>query len=79
MYDQGNYVEATLEFEKCVIFIPGTRMAAQSIYNMGQIEEKNNNTGKALQLYNIILDDYKETSLYKKAKDRVEKLGKVNE
>lgn len=79
LYDQGNYVEAALEFEKCVMFAPGTRIAAGSIYNMGQIEEKNNNKSKALQLYTIIVNEYKNTSYYNRAKDRVEKLGKNNE
>ena len=78
LYDEGNYVDATLAFEKCVIFAPGTRRAAGSIYNMAQIEEKNNNNSKALQLYKIIIEEYKDSSYYNRAKDGVEKLGKNN-
>ncbi|WP_053985499.1 tetratricopeptide repeat protein [Niameybacter massiliensis] len=74
LFKQGNNVEAMLNFEKVLIFAPGTRTAAQALYNMGQIEEKNNNKTKALQFYNIILEDYKDTNAYYKAKDRAEKL-----
>lgn len=74
LFKQGNNVEAMLNFEKVLIFAPGTRTAAQALYNMGQIEEKNNNKTKALQFYNIILEDYKDTNTYYKAKDRAEKL-----
>ncbi|MDA3733853.1 tetratricopeptide repeat protein [Niameybacter massiliensis] len=74
LFKQGNNVEAMLNFEKVLIFAPGIRTAAQALYNMGQIEEKNNNKTKALQFYNIILEDYKDTNAYYKAKDRAEKL-----
>lgn len=74
LFKQGNNVEAMLYFEKALIFVPGTRTAAQALYNMGQIEEKNNNVSKALQFYNIILENYKDTNVYYRAKERTEKL-----
>lgn len=79
LYKEGKNVEATLQFEKCVLFMPGTKTAAASIYTIGQIEEENNNQDKALQLYGIILSEYQETSYYNKAKERMQSIEKNKE
>ncbi|MEG2545110.1 MAG: tetratricopeptide repeat protein [Niameybacter sp.] len=79
MLKEEKLIEAMLQFEKVLIFVPDTKTAAGALYNMGQIEEKNNNIHKAVQFYNVVVEEYTDTSYYKKAKERVTKLASVNE
>lgn len=75
LYKQEKYTDAMIQFEKALIFAAQTKTGANALYNMGQIEEKNNNTNKALQYYNIIIKDYQGTGAYNKAKERIKKLA----
>lgn len=74
LYREEKYIDAMIQFEKALIFVPQTRTGAQSLYYMGQIEEKNNNINKAVQYYNIIVKDYTNTSSYNKARERIKNL-----
>ncbi|MEG0388902.1 MAG: hypothetical protein RR582_11280, partial [Niameybacter sp.] len=74
LFKQENYIDAMIQFEKTLLYVPHTKTAANALYNMGQIEEKNNNNNKALQYYTILAKDYEGTSAYYKAKERIKQL-----
>lgn len=75
LYKKEKYIDAMIQFEKTLIFVPQTKTGAQALYYMGQIEEKNNNINKAMQYYNVIVKDYANTSSYNRAKERIKKLA----
>lgn len=74
LYKAEQYIDAMIQFEKTLIFIPKTKNGGNALYYMGQIEENNKNISKALQYYQIVLKDYTETPVYKKAQERVKEL-----
>lgn len=74
LYQADQSIDAMIQFEKTLLFVPQTKVGGNALYYMGQIEEKNNNISKAVQYYNIILEDYTGTSAYNKAKERIKKL-----
>ncbi|MGL4738337.1 MAG: hypothetical protein ACRCW2_12880 [Cellulosilyticaceae bacterium] len=75
-YQKGDYIESFAQFEKVQLYVPKTTTAANSLYYMGMIEEKNNQPEKAVQYYETVCAEYEGISAYYKAKERLKRLAK---